>query len=64
MSVATELQPERRPCRHAQIAQSHLLVDDVEVVVEALRLGSDAGTSHGYTAPRLDSTRVARRTRT
>ena len=38
VAVAVELQAERRPGRHAQVAQAELLVDEVEVVVQALAL--------------------------
>jgi len=34
VAVAVELQPERRPRRHTQIAQAELLIDEVEVVVQ------------------------------
>jgi hypothetical protein len=36
MSIAVELQPERRPCRHSQITQSQLDMDKVEVIMQAL----------------------------
>ena len=36
MPVAIELEAERTPCRHAQIDQAQLGVDEVEVVVQAL----------------------------
>ena len=36
MSVAIELQPERHPGGHAQVAEPELGVDEVEIVVQAL----------------------------
>jgi hypothetical protein len=36
VAVEVELEAERSPCRHAQVAQAELLVDEVEVVVNAL----------------------------
>jgi hypothetical protein len=45
VAVAVELQSERTPCRHAQIAQPQLFVDEVEIVVEALAV---AGTQERF----------------
>jgi hypothetical protein len=36
VTIAVELQSEWRPGRHAQIAQTELLVDEVEVVMQGL----------------------------
>ena len=36
VAIAVELQPEWRPRRHTQIAQAEVLVDEIEIVVEAL----------------------------
>ena len=40
VAVAIELQPERRPGGHAQVAQAEDFVDEVEVVMQALALSS------------------------
>jgi hypothetical protein len=39
MTVEVDLQAKRRPSRHAYVAQPELLVDEVEVVVQALAGG-------------------------
>src|SRR5882762_10779931 len=36
VTVAVELQAERRPCRHPQIGQAKLGIDEIEIVVETL----------------------------
>ena len=36
VSVAVELQSKRHPCRHSQVAETELGINEVEVIVEAL----------------------------
>ena len=44
VAVAVELQPERTPRGHAQVTQPQHLIDEVEIVVQALaRVGLEEG---------------------
>ena len=52
MAVAVELQPKRAPGGHPQVAKPQCLVDEVEVVVQALaRTGLEAGLTGGLVMP-------------
>ena len=54
MTIAVELQAERRPGRHAQIDQPELRVLEVEVVVQALAaVPPDEGLVGSFVVPRL-----------
>jgi len=47
MAIEVELQPERRPCWHTQIAQSEIRQDKVEIIVKVLGRGSLEKSSVG-----------------
>ena len=52
VSVAIELQPEGTPCRHAQVTQPDLAIDEVKVVVEALAgVGLKGGLAARFVVP-------------
>jgi len=52
MPIEIELQAERRPGGHAQVAQSQFRVDEVEVVMQTFRLsGLEGGLSGGLVVP-------------
>ena len=52
VAVAVELQPERTPRRHPQVTQPERLVDEVEVVVQALaRVGFEEGLAARLVVP-------------
>ena len=54
MAIEVDLQPERRPGRNAHVAQPELLVDEVEVVMQALPGGRlEEGSMGGLVVPRL-----------
>jgi len=53
MTVAVELQAKRTPGGHPQVAKTEFLVDEVEVVVQALaRVGLERGLAAGLVVPR------------
>ena len=53
--IEVELQTKRRPRGHPQIAESQVLIDEVEVVVEALRFRPPQGRLPcGFVVPRLE----------
>ena len=54
MPVEVDLQPERRPSRYTHVAQTELLVDEVEIVVQAFpRRRLEEGAMRGLIMPGL-----------
>ena len=54
MAVAVKLQPKRTPRRYPQVTQAQRLINEVEVVVQALaRVGSQVGLAAGLVVPGL-----------
>ena len=54
VAIAVELQAERRPGGHAQVAQAELFVDEIEVVMQALtQLRAKEGLAAGLVVPGL-----------
>ncbi len=52
MAIEVDLEAKRRPCGHADIAQTELLIDEVEVVMQALAGGGlEVGLSAGFVVP-------------
>lgn len=47
VAIAEGLQPERSPGRHAQLAQTELLVDEVEIVKGGIHLSAVTPTGCG-----------------
>jgi hypothetical protein len=53
--VEVELKPERRPSRYPQVAQAQLLINEIEVVVQALRIsGLEVGHARLLVVPGLE----------